>query len=249
MFTVIEVPQWQGSSAPSAPKLAEGAARLASLISDGAASRVRVTPGESLAETASRVRAVLPPDGLTVTIGGDCGVELEPIAAAARRFGERLAVVWFDAHGDLNTPESSPSGAFHGMVLRTLLGEGPAELLPPVPLRPSQIVLSGVRALDPAERDYVQNHPFGDAETLPEDALLYLHLDLDVLDGFSSIGCPEPGGLTPNNLLSQVKALSTRHHVIGLGITEYTPSDPADETLLTDLAPKIVRLCATSHTR
>jgi arginase len=51
---------------------------------------------------------------------------LEPVSAALARHGDGLAVVWFDAHGDLNTPESSPSGAFHGMVLRTLLGQGPA---------------------------------------------------------------------------------------------------------------------------
>ncbi|MEV5568962.1 arginase family protein [Spirillospora sp. NPDC052269] len=260
MFTVVEVPQWQGSSSPTAPDLVEGAARIARLItgderaSSVAASlpgpeHVKVTCGATLAETASRVRDVLPAEGLTVTVGGDCGVELEPIAAAVRRFGERLVVVWFDAHGDLNTPESSPSGAFHGMVLRTLLGEGPDELVPPLPLLPSQVALSGVRAMDPAERDYIQSNPFGDLASLPEDAVLYLHLDLDVLEGFSSIGCPEPDGLPAEELLSQVRKLSARHQVVGLGITEYTPSDPADEALLAELVPELVQLCVASHKR
>ncbi|MEV4259252.1 arginase family protein [Spirillospora sp. NPDC049652] len=254
MYTVIEVPQWQGSSASDAGRLVEGAAWIASLICGdehvpGASSRVRVAPGASLAETAARVREVLPEQGLTVTVGGDCGVELEPVAAAVRRYGERLAVVWFDAHGDLNTPESSPSGAFHGMVLRTLLGEGPEDLVPPTPLRPSQVALSGVRALDSAERDYLDRAGFGDRGNLREDAVLYVHLDLDVLDGFSSVGCPEPGGLPADELLSQISALTSRHEVVGLGITEYTPSDPADERVLAGLLPEIVRLCATSHAR
>ncbi|MCZ0970589.1 arginase family protein [Streptomyces albulus] len=65
------------------------------------------------------------------TVGGDCGVELAPVSHAVARHGADLAVVWFDAHADLNTPASSPSGGFHGMVLRTLLGQGPAALLPP----------------------------------------------------------------------------------------------------------------------
>ncbi|MFC5184735.1 arginase family protein [Actinomadura harenae] len=257
MLAVVEVPQWQGSSSPTAPRLVEGAAWITWLIGrvpslareDVVFSKVHVPPGATLAETASRVRDVLPEDGLTVTVGGDCGVELEPVAAAARRHGERLAVVWFDAHGDLNTPESSPSGAFHGMVLRTLLGDGPEELVPPTPLKPSQVALSGVRALDLGERDFICDNRFASVDALPGDSVLYLHIDLDVLDGLASVGFPEPGGLSPGDLLSQVEELSARHRVVGLGITEYAPADSADEALLADLVPEIVRLCVTSHTR
>lgn len=124
---VVEVPQWQGSSSATARRLQEGAALPAALIPG--AERVRVRPGGTPAETAARTRAALSraKGRLVVTVGGDCGVELEPVAAAVRRHGDRLAVVWFDAHGDLNTPRSSPSGAFHGMVLRTLLGDGPPD--------------------------------------------------------------------------------------------------------------------------
>lgn len=251
MLTLIEVPQWQGSSSPTAPRLVEGAAQITSLITHderfrATTSHVRVTPGATLVETASRVRDVLPGQGLTVTVGGDCGVELEPIAAATRRHGDRLAIIWFDAHGDLNTPASSPSGAFHGMVLRTLLGEGPEELVPPMPLKPSQVVLSGVRALDSAEHAYIQHNQFVDANTLREDAVLYVHIDLDVLEDFTSVGCPEPGGLPPKALLSQLSELSSRHEIVGLGLTEYAPSAPADETLLADLIPEIVHHCLNS---
>ncbi|MDZ4179106.1 MAG: arginase family protein, partial [Coriobacteriia bacterium] len=61
------------------------------------------------------------------TIGGTCGAEAAPVAYLGGRH-RGLGAVWFDAHGDLNTPATSPSGHFHGMVLRTLLGDGPSEL-------------------------------------------------------------------------------------------------------------------------
>lgn len=84
-------------------------------------------------------------DDLVVTAGGDCGVDLAPIAAARARHGGRLTVLWIDAHPDLYTPQTLPSGSFHGMVLRTLLGEGPAPLVPDQPLVPEQVILAGVR--------------------------------------------------------------------------------------------------------
>ena len=70
-------------------------------------------------------------DGLAITIGGDCAVELASVSRALdsedldpKNTAGGVALVWFDAHPDLNTPESSPSSAFHGMIVRTLLGDG-----------------------------------------------------------------------------------------------------------------------------
>ncbi|HEV2781956.1 MAG TPA: arginase family protein [Actinophytocola sp.] len=60
-----------------------------------------------------------------------------PIAAARARHGEALTVLWIDAHPDLCTPQTLRSGSFHGMVLRTLLGDGPAPLVPEQPLTAS----------------------------------------------------------------------------------------------------------------
>ncbi len=72
-----------------------------------------------------------------LTVGGDCGVALAPIAHAARR-SPGLAVVWIDAHPDLNTPDSSPSGAFAGMALSAVLGAAAtASRSPPEPCPPS----------------------------------------------------------------------------------------------------------------
>ncbi|GAB2801717.1 hypothetical protein GCM10027176_02410 [Actinoallomurus bryophytorum] len=260
-ITVVEAPQWQGSASGTARRLREGARLLAGLV-PAAAERVRVditdeTGDHVLAANAAKIRAALEGRrGLTLVAGGDCGVELEPVAAAVRRHGDRLAVVWFDAHGDLNTPESSPSGAFHGMVLRTLLGEGPGGLVPDRPLRREQVVLAGARALDPAERAYADGLPIafdtaalmnavGDAEAV------YVHLDLDVLDpgSFASVGAPEPGGLTPGQVIEMVTALAGRFEIAGLGITEYEPARAEDQETLAGLVGAVVDACETSVVR
>ncbi|WP_250035610.1 arginase family protein [Paractinoplanes maris] len=240
--TVLEVGQWQGSGSPDARRLTEGAAALASMIP--ADRRVRVPLTDSLAGNLAAIRSAItePP---AVTVGGDCGVELAPIEAALERYGDGLVVVWFDAHGDLHTPESSPSGAFHGMVLRTLLGEGPPELAPHRTLRPAQVVLAGVRALEPAEKEYISDHAIevADLESLPSvvaaagTRAVYLHIDLDVLDPswFSSVGFPEPDGVRPERLAAAVRALIDRFPLAGLGICEYQPGDPGDREVLAGL--------------
>jgi arginase family enzyme/very-short-patch-repair endonuclease len=247
--TVLEIGQWQGSGSPTARRLVAGAAELAALIPAGRRIRIAAadeaeTPAEALVRNLTATRAAdFGPH--VVTVGGDCGVELAPIEAALARHGSDLAVVWFDAHGDLNTPESSPSGAFHGMILRTLLGDGPAELAARRTLRPSQVVLAGVRALDPGEKAYVEESGIVRAEP---DAVIpalvaagaravYVHIDLDVLDPswFASVGAPEAGGLSPAELVTAVRAIADRFPIAGLGITEYEPSRPADRSVLKEI--------------
>ncbi|MBP2707510.1 GNAT family N-acetyltransferase [Microbispora sp. RL4-1S] len=245
MLTVVEVPQWQGSLSPTAPRLVEGASRLAAMIPESR--HIRVDAGGTLADTARAVRRALPRDGFVVTVGGDCGVELEPVAAALRRYGDRLRLAWFDAHGDLNTPGTSPSGAFHGMILRTLLGEGPADLVPSPALRPEQVALAGTRVLDPPEADYIRRAGVGGLSTVDGNAAVYIHVDLDVLDGITSVGYPEPGGLSPEALTEAIAELAARNEIVGLGITEYAPRDPRDERMLRRLVPELVRLCGASR--
>lgn len=65
-------------------------------------------------------------DDRVITVGGDCAVDIAPIAAARARYGDALTVLWIDAHPDVYSPQTLPSGAFHGMVVRALLGDGPA---------------------------------------------------------------------------------------------------------------------------
>lgn len=242
MVTVIEIPEWRGSGSPSALGLVEGAAQLAAMIPSERL--VRVDVGETLAETAARAREALPENGFTCVVGGDCGVELAPIQAALERHGDRLTVVWFDAHADMNTPETSPSGAFHGMILRALQGEGPEGLVASPALRPEQVALVGTRSIDPGEAEYIERTGINGLESVEPDAVLYLHIDLDVLDGITSVCYPEPDGLSAPELTESIAVLAATHRIVGMGITEYRPSEPQDEQMLRRLLPELVQICA-----
>ncbi|MFF4951265.1 arginase family protein [Streptomyces chattanoogensis] len=232
-----------------------GAARLAELIPEGRRHTVTLDSGignsrggvrnadvlERHLQAVREALAEVPPGNRTVTIGGDCAVDLAPVEAALSAFGDRLALVWFDAHADLNTPESSPSGAFHGMVLRALIGDGPEGLRPAQSLSADRVVLAGARSLDPGERDLVERrgirHLGVEQLTQPQPLLasvratgaeaVYIHIDLDVLDPqiFPAVGTPEPGGLGVDDLLAAVQALTEEFTLAGIALTEYERTD------------------------
>jgi arginase len=259
--SVLCVPQWQGSGASNARRLAEGARTTAALlpsarrrdvsvldepgpVRDGVASLDVLVHNLQLIRCALASLPSLFEDGPVVTAGGDCGVELAPISAAMERYGQALTVLWLDAHADLNTPESSPAGPFfHGMVLRTLLGDGPAELVPARPVRPHQVVLAGVRALDPPEREQIaqcgiRHLRVGEIGRVSDlSGPIYVHIDLDVLDPkcFGAISCPEPAGVSPDRL---VEVLCGLPPVVGVGVTENAPNlvtASSDEVVLSRL--------------
>lgn len=163
-----------------------------------------------------------------------------------------LRVAWIDAHGDLNTPASSPSSHAHGMPLRALTGEGHARLVPRTTLSARRFALLGTRALDAAEERFIDEHQLpvlrseelkDNAQThlgqrleawLPDGAPLHLHLDLDVLDPdtWPAVAVPEPDGLTVPILVDVITALRARGDLVGVSITEYAPSRPHDADVL-----------------
>ncbi len=173
------------------------------------------------------------------TVGGTCGAEAAPIAYLNERYRGRLGVVWLDAHGDVNTPESSPSGHFHGMVLRTLLGEGPNELLSQMHehLDPSRLVLAGVRDLDEAELQYIdsarihvlEGWPTATAQSIiaalgnADVGGLYVHIDVDVFnpEGFGDALLPVSGGPTFLQVADAITALGNAFGIVGAGTVEY----------------------------
>jgi arginase len=115
------------------------------------------------ATTLDQLRAAAP-DRLMMA-AGTCACELAPVAWLNERYSGDLTVLWLDGHADLNTPGSSPSGHFHGMVLRSLLGEGPTAITSqmPQPLTVEQIALVGARDLDPDETRFVREAGAADA--------------------------------------------------------------------------------------
>jgi len=186
-------------------------------------------------------------------IGGTCGSEIVPVAYLNKHYHRDLAVLWFDAHGDLNTPESSPSGHFHGMVLRTLLGDGDQILseFVPYPLSPSQVTLAGVRDLDIPEVEYASEEditiisPDGLTDSKPVIASversgssnLYIHLDLDFFNpgDFEGAQIPASGGLTMNQFVPILSDLNSRYNVVGISVVEFASLNP-------DIAAKIPAL-------
>jgi len=197
------------------------------------------------------------PDRL-IAIGGTCGSELAPVSWLNERHRGELTVLWLDAHADLNTPASSPSGHFHGMVLRTLLGDGPAALTQHIsrPLTAPQVVLVGARDLDLPEADFVReagirhsgadvfDDPEGFAESLASagTSRIYVHLDVDVIDpaDFGSALLPVPGGPTLASVGQMVNVLAARLDLAGLSILEYCHRRPDDGPRLRDaLAPVV----------
>jgi arginase len=175
------------------------------------------------------------------TIGGTCGAELGPVGYLNQRYRGDLAVVWLDAHADLNTPATSPSSHFHGMVLRTLLGDGPEALVRLVPRRlgPEQIILAGVRELDRDEAVFVSDAAIsrlGPADLLVPDRVtgrvratgftkVYVHLDLDVLDPkeFPDALMRTAGGVSMDQLVETVQHLDAHFDVVGFSVVEFRP--------------------------
>jgi arginase len=259
-------PEWQAAGAH--PELQHGALTIARelfpdthfLIVDSPDDEALVRTDEVVglatiaprfAETIARVRTAAP-DAI-LTIGGTCGVEAAPIAYLNERYDGGLAVVWFDAHGDLNTPRTSPSGHFHGMVLRTLLGDGPDAFVRqlPRPLLARQVFLAGTRDLDPPERDFVVaaglsvTLPGGLAEPgrLAEEIRaagfrhVYIHIDLDAIDpsSFRHSLIPTPGGPSLDDVRRAIATLAQECTVVGASVVEYVHGDDASLRAIGDL--------------
>jgi arginase len=121
-----------------------------------------------------------------LVLGGCCCAHVGAVRELAHRHG-RVAVVWLDAHGDLNTPESSPSGNAWGMPLRMLIDAGD--------VAPEDVTLLGARNLDPPEEAFIAatgiRRELGE---LPDN--VYVALDCDVIDPpEADVWMPEPGGM------------------------------------------------------
>jgi arginase len=114
-------------------------------------------------ELAREVEAILTGGHLPLVLGGDHSIAIGSFGGAASYYkerGETLGLIWFDAHADLNTPESTPSGNIHGMPLATLLGYGAPELVNVAgfnpKLDPKLCAHVGARDIDPGERELIK---------------------------------------------------------------------------------------------
>jgi arginase len=154
-----------------------------------------------------------------IVLGGCCCTHVGAATGLARRF-DRLAVVWIDSHGDLNTPQTSPSGNLWGMPFRMLLDSGVVAV--------EDAALVGARNLDPPEIEYMRSVGLDDSleRALAGVDATYVALDLDVLDpGEVDVLIPEPDGPSASELEAQLQDIAGRTHVAGIGVTGLLATD------------------------
>src|ERR687894_1367964 len=199
-------------------------------------------------EVAQAVRA----GSIPVTLGGDHSLAMGSVAGVATALaerGERVGLIWLDAHSDIHTPESSASGNVHGMPLAHLLGRGDrglssiASITPAV--RPENVVLIGLRDVDPPEREHVREWGVtaftmrdiderGIAAVMREAieiagrgaAGLHVSLDMDWLDPIEApgVGTAVRGGATYREAHTAMEILADRpEHLFSLDVVEVNP--------------------------
>jgi arginase len=191
---------------------------------------VAVIEAPTLAEQSLAVAGALP--ARPIVLGGCCCAHIGAVEALAASH-ERLGVVWFDAHGDLNTPESSPSGNLWGMPLRMLLDAGTVAV--------GDSALVGARCLDPPEEAYISaaglpTGPDGIERALEGVDAVYVAFDADVLGPAEGIPVwlPEPGGLSVAAAERLLRGIAELCPVAGVGFTGLAPSE--DVSALSRLA-------------
>lgn len=181
-----------------------------------------------------------------LVLGGDHSIVVGSVSAISKHYNN-LGVIWYDAHGDLNIPEESPSGNIHGMPLRILTGEGPKELLElnSNVIKPENIVLIGMRDLDKGERQFIKDHniktfTMSDIDKLGikeviENTIEYLKsrnvdgvhlsLDVDALDPLETPGTGTRvlGGLSYRESHFALELLHQSHLISSMDLVEVNP--------------------------
>jgi arginase len=273
---MIGVPLDMGASrrgvdmGPSAMRVAGLEARLESLghqVVDGGNIRVEVAETRAsgdksarylaeIAETCTRTaEAVVKTleDGMTpLLLGGDHSLAAGSVSGVAhfyRRQGHKIGVIWIDAHSDINTPETSPSGNVHGMPLAALLGLGPEPLGNIFGYSPKvsaeNTVLIGVRDIDAAERENIRRAGVAEVYTMRdidergmravmEEALRaagrgpagdHVSLDMDWIDPEDApgVGTPVRGGATYREAHLAMEILADHGRLLSFEIVEVNP--------------------------
>lgn len=202
-------------------------------------------------QTRKHIESALADGCFPLVLGGDHSISIGSVAGLAahhRSKGEEIGLIWVDAHTDMNTPESTPSGNVHGMVLSLLLGRGNKKLLEvvgePPPVKPENVVVLGARDLDDQERRLVRESGIrvfsmtelderGVATCIDEaidratqgTAGVHVSFDLDSIDPqiAPGVGTPVRGGITYReaHLICEKAARSGR--LLGLDMVELNP--------------------------
>ena len=181
------------------------------------------------------------PSCRTFTVTGSCDADVPTIAAMNARLDGDLALIWMDAHADINSPSESPTKLFYGMPVRALLGDCGDVFTSMLPrtLEDTQIVNFGGRDLDAGEVNYFKNHRIPQIDSRADDALeqailaikatgrkhLYIHLDLDLLNppDFPTTPIPVPNGMPADRLMPILHRLKEEFDVVAFSLNECMP--------------------------
>jgi arginase len=201
--------------------------------------------------TAARVGEAVADGALPIVLAGNCGTA--SLGSLAGLAPQEVGIVWFDAHGDFNTPETTPSGFFDGMPLAIAVGDCWRTLRQTIPgfhpVPAERVVLIGGRDFDAEEQERFAASAIavvapervreeGAAAALAASlaalrarvAAVYLHVDLDVLDPSEgrANSLAVPGGLSVNEVRTAIRAVGEQFTIAGAGLTAYDPSLDSD---------------------
>ena len=191
-----------------------------------------------LLEAGGQVDDALSGDNLPILLAGDCSICLTTLGTALTHRPE-AKVLWLDAHGDYNTPDTTASSFLGGMCLAGACREWDPGLGAPV--APERVVMAGVRDLDEGEQALLERSQAtvigaSVVETLVavqnalEGAPVYVHLDLDVLDpSVFPAQFPAPGGLAPEKLYDVLEAVTDECQLVGLEVTAFEAPEDDEE--------------------
>ena len=219
-------------------------------------------PGNTYVEEITRIcnavhslgRRVIEKGDFPLFVGGDHSIAVGTVAAAGSG-GEPIGLIWVDAHGDFNTPDTSPSGNIHGMPLAILMGEGHPDLVnvgrPGPKILPENVVMIGLRDIDPTEKKRLKTSgvtvfTMRDIDeqgisTVANKAMMkfahmkriHLTLDMDALDPMEApgVGTPVPGGITYREAHLLMEILADTKKVGSMDLVEINPIlDVANKT-------------------
>jgi arginase len=206
---------------------------------------------EVCGELSRQVFSVIDGGEFPIVIGGDHSLAAGSVSGTAaffRRQREKIGLIWIDAHTDVNTPETSPSGNVHGMPLAALLGQGPAELSTLAGFAPKvdaqNAVVVGARRIDPREKEMIQQlglrvitmkeldrrglgAVMDEALSIATKNTLGFHcsFDLDVIDPVVApgVGTPVPGGMTYRESHLAMEMIHESFKILALEMVELNP--------------------------
>ena len=200
---------------------------------------------------AKSVEGALAKGQFPLVLGGDHSVAAGTVAGVAKHFRrskERIGLIWVDAHADMNTPDTSPSGNVHGMPLASCIGMGPDELVklagfsPKV--RPENVALVGIRDVDQLEKPHIKAsgvraftmreidergllHVMNEAIRIASDGTAGFHLSFD-MDGVDpdeapGVGTPVRGGITYREAHLALELVCDSRRMLSLEVVEVNP--------------------------